>query len=59
MAQLHCAACDETQPVPTHCGQPMHVDRVDGVEMLVCHMGPGCGKEPIPRHHGAAMTIRD
>lgn len=30
---------------------------VDGVPMLVCWMGPGCGKQAIPEHCGAAMTV--
>jgi len=58
MAVLRCTSCNETQPVPKHCGQDMRLDKVDGVEMLVCHMGAGCAKQEIPRHHGVAMALQ-
>ncbi len=57
MAVLSCGTCGESQAAPKHCGQDMRIERVDGVEMLVCHMGPGCGKQSIPEHHGAPMSI--
>jgi hypothetical protein len=59
MPELHCATCGADQPVPRHCGQAMQQGDVDGVHMLVCWMGPGCGKQAIPEHCGTAMTITE
>ncbi len=53
--QLQCKECAEKFDVPEHCGQPMHPEVVDGKEMLVCWMGPDCGKQIFPEHHGIAM----
>lgn len=58
MAELVCVEGDVTEKVPMHCGQEMHIEAVDGVEMLVCWMGPGCGKKDIPTHHDKPMVIR-
>ncbi|MHA1276177.1 MAG: heavy metal translocating P-type ATPase [Candidatus Helarchaeota archaeon] len=55
--KLKCSKCDTTQDVPMHCGKPMHVENVDGKPMLVCWMGPGCGKQEIPIHHGLPMEL--
>lgn len=52
---LKCEKCDEIIDVPEHCGKPMHPEIVDGEEMLVCWMGPDCGKQLFPEHHGIAM----
>ncbi|MBD3188617.1 heavy metal translocating P-type ATPase [Candidatus Bathyarchaeota archaeon] len=57
--RLACESCDETMPVPMHCGKPMHVEEVDGVNMLVCWMGPDCGKQEIPEHHGEPMHVKE
>lgn len=57
MSTLHCASCDEEQSLPKHCGQDMKQQAVDGVEMLVCWMGPDCGKAEIPEHHGHPMKV--
>ncbi|MHA1265043.1 MAG: heavy metal translocating P-type ATPase [Candidatus Helarchaeota archaeon] len=54
---LKCTTCDATQEVPMHCGKPMHIEEVDGKPLLVCWMGPGCGKQEIPTHHDAPMII--
>lgn len=54
---LKCSSCGHTEPVPMHCGQEMHVEKVEGQEMLVCWMGPGCGKMDIPMHCDTQMII--
>ena len=56
-ATLSCSVCGETIPAPTHCGYAMHVEKIDGANKLVCWMGPGCGKQEIPRHCNEPMTI--
>jgi len=53
--KLKCATCGTTQDVPMHCGKPMHPEKVDGKQMLVCWMGPTCGKQELPTHHGKPM----
>ena len=55
--KLKCQVCDYTEPVPMHCKQPMHMESIDGVEKLVCWMGPDCGVQDIPDHHGKPMQI--
>jgi len=52
---LKCATCGATQEVPMHCGQAMHPEKVGKKQMLVCWMGPSCGKQDIPTHHGKPM----
>ncbi|MFW9856811.1 MAG: hypothetical protein ACFFFG_17315 [Candidatus Thorarchaeota archaeon] len=52
-----CQECDHEQAVPMHCGKPMHIEVVEGNEMLVCWMGPGCGKQAIPVHHENPMKL--
>jgi len=54
---LKCQDCSETRAAPWHCNQPMHVDIVDGAEKLVCWMGPDCGQQELPRHHGKPMML--
>ena len=54
---LKCAKCSYKEPVPIHCNQEMHIEEVDGQKMLVCWMGPGCGKQEIPKHCGELMRI--
>src|SRR5271157_127945 len=54
---LKCETCGKTESVPIHCNRPMHVEEVDGTPMLACWMGPDCGKQDIPVHHGKPMTI--
>jgi len=54
---LKCETCGKTEPVPMHCNQPMHVEELDGKEILSCWMGPDCGKQDIPVHHGKPMII--
>ncbi|MFW9996637.1 MAG: hypothetical protein ACFFD4_31630 [Candidatus Odinarchaeota archaeon] len=56
---LKCSKCGETQPVPKHCGQEMHLETVAGKEMLVCWMGTGCGKQDIPEHCNVPMRINE
>ena len=55
---LKCKKCDEIIDVPEHCGKPMHPEVVDGEEMLVCWMGPDCGKQLFPEHHEIAMRYQ-
>jgi len=52
---LKCSVCGATEEVPLHCGKPMHPEEVDGKQMLVCWMGPNCGKQDFPTHHDAPM----
>lgn len=58
MPKLVCQECGTKSEVPQHCGKPMHVEKVNGKDMLVCWMGPGCGKQEIPVHHGKPMNIK-
>nr|MDO8117578.1 hypothetical protein [Candidatus Sigynarchaeota archaeon] len=53
--KLKCQKCGATQDAPKHCGRPMTIQKVDGKSMLVCWMGPGCGKAEIPAHCGMSM----
>ena len=55
---LLCEKCNHKIDVPEHCGQPMHPEIVDGEEMLVCWMGPECGKQIFPEHHGVHMNYK-
>jgi hypothetical protein len=57
MEKLVCGVCGAEMATPRHCGRPMHVEAVDGREMLVCWMGAGCGTQEIPRHCDRPMTI--
>jgi Cu+-exporting ATPase len=53
MGNLKCSECGETQDIPMHCGQHMHKEG----DQLVCWMGPSCGAQPIPEHHGKPMDV--
>lgn len=55
--KLVCQECDYSESVPMHCGQEMHIEVVNGQEMFICHMGPGCGKQDLSMHHGKPMKI--
>lgn len=56
---LKCQECDYTEAVPIHCKQPMHVESIEGEELLVCWMGPSCGVQKIPTHHEKPMQMVD
>lgn len=58
MPKLVCATCGVEEPAPRHCGRPMQAGTVAGTAMLVCWMGPECGKQAYPLHCGAPMTLR-
>jgi hypothetical protein len=58
MDTLVCTMCGAEVPAPRHCGRPMHIDTVDGREMLVCWMGAACGTQPIPQHCDVPMRAR-
>jgi len=45
---LKCDTCGMTKDMLNHCGKPMHLENVEGKDMLVCWMGIGCGKQDIP-----------
>jgi hypothetical protein len=49
-SKLKCEKCGEEIPTPWHCDRPMHLETVNGVQKLVCWMGPGCGVAEIPAH---------
>ena len=55
--KLKCNECGTETDVPMHCGQPMHIEEVDGKPILVCWMGPECGKQDIPTHHDFPMEF--
>ncbi|MFW9906655.1 MAG: heavy metal translocating P-type ATPase [Candidatus Thorarchaeota archaeon] len=55
--QLKCQICDYKEPIPMHCKQPMHIEKIDEDEKLVCWMGPECGVQDIPTHHEKPMYI--
>jgi YHS domain-containing protein len=50
---LKCQECDYIEELPKHCGKPMHIEG----ESLVCWMGPQCGEQNIPEHHGKPMQV--
>jgi P-type Cu+ transporter len=54
---LKCQECGETQAVPWHCNQPMHVEQVNGTDKFACWMGPDCGQQDVPLHHGKPMLL--
>ncbi|MFX0016705.1 MAG: hypothetical protein ACFFB2_18525 [Promethearchaeota archaeon] len=55
--KLKCQVCDYTEPIPMHCKQPMHIEKIDGKETLVCWMGTSCGVKDLPSHHNKPMQI--
>ena len=55
--RLICEKCSITKDIPQHCGKPMHIEEVDGKEMLVCWMGADCGIQDLPVHHEKPMKI--
>ena len=57
MDKLKCEKCGIEQIIPIHCGKPMHLEKIKGKQMLVCWMGPECGKQSVPEHHGKPMKI--
>lgn len=57
--KLKCQECDHEQSIPMHCKQPMHIETIDGMEKLVCWMGPECGVQDLPTHHDRPMKIDD
>lgn len=59
MAKLRCEHCGHETDLPNHCGKEMSVQEVDGKDMLVCWMGPNCGKQEVPQHCGAPMVAKD
>ncbi|MHA1611496.1 MAG: hypothetical protein ACTSVZ_13150 [Promethearchaeota archaeon] len=50
---MKCEHCGTTQPIPMHCGKPMHIEG----EKLVCWMGSHCGSQDIPSHCGSPMKM--
>ncbi len=46
--RLKCNTCGNTKNIPHHCGKPMHLENIEGKNMLVCWMGPECGKKDLP-----------
>ncbi|MHA2394222.1 MAG: heavy metal translocating P-type ATPase [Promethearchaeota archaeon] len=53
VGKLKCVECGLEQDLPMHCGQAMHLEN----DQLVCWMGPSCGLQPIPEHHGKPMEV--
>ncbi len=56
-SHLKCVKCNYTKPIPMHCKQSMHIETIEDEGKLVCWMGPSCGVEDIPQHHGHPMII--
>jgi hypothetical protein len=56
--QLKCENCGYTTSIPMHCGKSMHIEKIEEKNMLVCWMGPGCGKQAIPDHCDKPMIIK-
>jgi P-type Cu+ transporter len=54
-SKLKCEECGEEIATPLHCDRPMHVETVNGVQKLVCWMGPRCGVADIPAHCSEPM----
>jgi P-type Cu+ transporter len=54
-SKLKCENCGAEIATPMHCDRPMHIEKVDGVEKLVCWMGPSCGVAAIPQHCASPM----
>lgn len=48
MATLYCMKCGQKLPLPFHCGQPMHKEKMQNQDKLVCWMGPTCGEQEMP-----------
>ena len=57
--KLYCQVCDFEEPLPNHCKQPMHIEKVNGSYRLVCWMGSACGVQDIPAHCGKPMVINE
>jgi len=54
-AKLKCERCGYEAAMALHCDKPMHLEKVDGRDKLVCWMGPGCGVAEVPSHCGQPM----
>ncbi len=55
--KLTCQECEKQEEIPQHCGKPMHIEKIDDREMLVCWMGSSCGVRDLPNHHDKPMRI--
>jgi hypothetical protein len=56
MATLKCPKCGAKQDMPMHCRKPMHLEKLEGENKLVCWMGPQCGVQDIPTYCGVEMV---
>lgn len=56
---LQCRVCGHEQPLPKHCGQAMHLQEIAGRALLVCWMGPACGRQEVPVHCNQPMQVRE
>ncbi len=43
--------------MPIHCNKPMHFERINGKDLLVCWMGLDCKSIDVPIHCGENMII--
>lgn len=59
MAKLKCENCGHEIDMPEHCGKEMSILEMDGEDLLVCWMGPNCGKQEVPRHCDRPMDVVD
>lgn len=57
MAKLKCEHCEHEIDIPSHCGKEMSIQELDGEDMLVCWMGPDCGKQEMPQHCEKSMAV--
>ena len=58
MATLYCMKCGQKLPMPYHCGQPMHKEKIQDQDKLVCWMGPTCEEQQLPEHCGKPMSVK-
>jgi DNA-directed RNA polymerase subunit RPC12/RpoP len=58
MATLYCMKCGQKLPLPFHCGQPMHKEKIQNQDKLVCWMGLTCGAQEIPQHCERPMVVK-
>ncbi|MBW2119912.1 MAG: hypothetical protein JRG73_20755 [Deltaproteobacteria bacterium] len=56
MAKLRCPKCGAEQEMPLHCKKPMHIEKLEEENKLVCWMGAHCGAQDLPTHCNVEMV---
>ena len=54
---LFCPICKIKKPLPLHCHKPMHLEKINEFNKLVCWMGKDCRILDPPLHCGKLMEI--